>query len=464
MRIPLLAILAAVLTALVFAPAASAKRIPCVLGEKGGPKCLVWTAKVRLADDGDTVKAKIKQGKRWSKRQLVRVTGINAPELFNYSRKSRRGACLAVEATEALEKIVRRSTVRLVAQKAASHSVGARARLRRSIQVKRGGRWIDPAAELLKRGLALWFPNGQEWAWNGTYGRLAEEAAARGVGIWNPLSCGKPGPSQSSPLSLKVKWDAQGKDRASGEWIRITNHDTVNAVPLKGWAVRDSHLRGDKKQPGYKFPSNAIIPPGGAVKVVVGKGSNTADTFYWGLPEREAIFENASNDKKQAGDGAYLFDPHGELRTHVQYPCRMTCDEPLAGQIRVEARYQGLEHEWVTLTNTSSEPVSLNQYELENSPWFYEFNSRDMLLPGASMVVWVSEPHDVPPVNGSRIKLAAVPGVFPFEGVQAGGFRSWGHTLALLNDGADVVVLRNPLGMPVPGTCHAWGGTRCPRV
>ena len=59
---------------------------------------------------------------------------------------------------------------------------------------------------------------------------------------------------------------------------------------------------------------------------------------------------------------------------------------------------------------------------------------------------------------------AAVPGVFPFQGVQADGFRSWNHTTALLNDGADAVILRNPLGMPVPGACHAWGGARCPRV
>ena len=112
-----------------------------------------WTAKFHLADDGDTVKARILKGNKFGPRERVRLTGIQAPELFNYSRKTRRGACLGVEATETLEHLVHNTTGRLVAQKASSRSIGdTRVRLRRSIQVKRGGKWIDPAAELLKRG------------------------------------------------------------------------------------------------------------------------------------------------------------------------------------------------------------------------------------------------------------------------------------------------------------------------
>ena len=464
MRIPLLAVAAAVLTALVFSPVAEAKRIPCVLGQKGGPKCLMWEAKVHLGDDGDTVKAAIKKGKSYGKPVLVRFTGIQAMELYNYSRKSRKGACMGVPATIALENMVKNSHVRLVAQKASSQSIGdTRARLRRSFQVKKGGRWIDPAAELLKRGLVLPFPNGQEWAWNGLYGRLAQEAARKGKGLWNPTSCGKPGPSQANPLSMKVKWDAPNVDKASGEWIRIHN-DGTTPVSLKNWAVRDAHLRGDKQRPGYKFPSNAVIPPNDSIRVVVGKGRNTATTFYWGLPENETIFENASNDKKQAGDGAYLFDPNGELRAHTMYPCRVACSEPYGGQIAVTARYQGLEHEWVTITNKSSSAISLYEYELESSPWFYEFEKTDVLLPGRSIVVWINKPHPVPAVNGGRALLPPVPGVAPFQNVQRGGFRAWNHTDALLSDNKDVVALRNPLGMPVPGACDAWGGERCPSI
>jgi micrococcal nuclease len=456
--------LVALISALAFSPAAHAKRIPCVLGEKKGPKCLVWTAKVRLGDDGDTVKARIKKGGGFGPRELVRLTGVQAMELFNYSRNSRRGACMGVRATVALETMVKRSTVRLLAQKASSRSVGdRRARLRRAIQVKRGGRWIDPAAELLKRGLVLPFPNGQEWAWNGRYRRLAQEAAVKGIGIWNPTSCGKHGPSQSSPLTIKVKWDAPGKDRTNGEWMRITNHGNTS-VSLRRWSIRDAHLRGDKHRPGYKFPKNAVIPPHDSVRVIVGKGRNTDRTFYWGMPPKETIFENASNDKKQAGDGAYLFDPHGELRAYMMYPCRVQCSEPLAGKVSITARYHGLEHEWVTIRNNSSAPIGLYEYELENSPWFYEFGPRDVIQPGRSIVVWIREPHRVPPTNGGRSLLSPKPGIVPFQSVQLGGFRSWNHNDALLNDGADVVVLRNPQGRPVPGACDVWGNRHCPRV
>ena len=72
MRNTHLAGLAGVLATLVLAPAAHAKRVPCVVGEKS-PKCIVWTAKFHLADDGDTVKARIKQGKKFGPRERVRL-------------------------------------------------------------------------------------------------------------------------------------------------------------------------------------------------------------------------------------------------------------------------------------------------------------------------------------------------------------------------------------------------------
>lgn len=70
----------------------------------------------------------------------------------------------------------------------------------------------------------------------------------------------------------------------------------------------------------------------------------------------------------------------------------------------------------------------------------------------------------MPASNGAPSLLPPLPGRVPFQTVQAGGFLSWNHTTALLNDGADVVVLRNPQGMPVRGACDAWGNAHCPRV
>lgn len=469
MRISLSGLLAAVAAALVLAPAASAAKVPCVPGTTQ-PKCQVWQAKIAAVDDGDTVQARIKKGRRWLKRQSIRITGIQAPELFSYSRKKgRRGYCLGVASTVALERLVNKRVVRLVAQKKSSKTVGeGRVRLRRAIQVKRGKRWIDPATILLRRGLALWFANSAEWAWNGSYDQLAQAAAARGKGVWNPTACGA-GSSQAQQgmLRMKVKWDAQGTDKAADEWIRITNLDQTRAVPLSGWAVRDSHLRGDKRQPGYKFPSSAVVPAGGSIRVVVGRGSDTASTFYWGLGA--PIFENVL-PSKNIGDGAYLFDSRGNLRAHTVYPCRIGCSDPLAGKVSVTARYQGgiqpgtgQINEWVTIKNVSSTQVSLDEYELESVPWFYEFGPGDVLWPGQAIVVWVDRPYaQVPAAVGSRLRLPAVPGLPPFQDVIPGGFRSWNHRVALLADNKDVVALRAPSGAPVPGGCHAWGGVSCP--
>jgi hypothetical protein len=50
----------------------------------------------------------------------------------------------------------------------------------------------------------------------------------------------------------------------------------------------------------------------------VGRGINTATTLYWGL--KRPAFENVRSDRG-IGDGAYLFDPQGDLRAWMIYPC-----------------------------------------------------------------------------------------------------------------------------------------------
>jgi endonuclease YncB( thermonuclease family) len=453
---------------LFWVPSASAAKVPCVVGTKA-PKCKVWTAKVKDAADGDTFRPKVREGKKWSDKVTVRMTGIQAPELKSYSRAhGRKGNCMGVEAAEALDKMLN-GQVRLVAMKGGSTTAGGRHRLRRTVQVKKGGKWIDPAMVLLEKGLVFWLPNGSdEWAWNGAYGRLAEEAAAKGVGLWNPNACSRGGSPASDTLNLKVKWDAEGTDSrktANGEWVRIRNTDPVNPVSLKGWSLRDSDLRGQKMRSGYQFPADAVIPAGGSVTVHVGSGRDSGGKYFWG--ENKVIFDNATNDKKQMGDGAYLFDPDSEMRAHMQYPCRVTCAEPLDGKLGVSARYLGIEHEWITVTNRSAEWISLNEYEVENVPYFYEFGARDVLAPGKALTLWVRRPHDVPAdVAGSKLLVTpspglSVPGLTDFASTTA--FISWGFDKGLLADDGDVVVVRNPQGAPVAGACDFWGGFRCPK-
>ena len=411
--------------------ASAAKRGPCIPGQKK-PVCRIWSGKVKPVDDGDTVNVDIK-GDLTARKAKVRLTGIQAMELRSYSRFfGRSGECHSVEAAERVEKLLRRSRnrVRLAAIRASSIT-GARGRIRRSIAVKRGRRWVDVGAVLLREGLALWFPNPVEWAWNRHYSRLAEGAARAGAGIWNPNACGA-GPEPSAALRLKVKWNADDDDsrNINGEWIRITNLDPANELSLAGWWFRDSHLRR------YTFPSTAAIPAGGSIKLHVGEGIADEDTFFWGL--NEAVFENATDDERQIGDGGYLFDPQGDLRAYVQYPCRTACVEPLAGKVEIDASYKAPES--IRVRNVSSELINLHEYEIESVPWFYEFGSDALLAPGQSFTLWVGNSllPDTP--------LA----------------KSWGKSVYLLSDNKDVVTLRSPRGAPI--ACAAWGGEQCPTV
>jgi micrococcal nuclease len=288
--IPCLALVAA------SAQPALARRIPCHDGTQA--RCLVWTGKVVFVADGDTVDVKLDGG---GGTRRVRFISINATELTRYSHKARlrRGECHGVQATNHLERMIRRSHwhVRLLAQHAGSRSLG---RLLRSVQVRSGGRWRDAAAAQLRAGMALWLPKQEEPAWNDEYSEIARSAAARGVGLYDTDSCGR-GPAQEARLRVHVNWDAAGVDRdnPNGEWIQVRNPG-AHAVKVGHWHVKDSDLKS------YRLPSWATIPAGGSIFVHPGRGRSHGNHFYWGLPR--ALFDN------EHGDGGYLFDPQGDIR------------------------------------------------------------------------------------------------------------------------------------------------------
>jgi endonuclease YncB( thermonuclease family) len=275
------------------------------------PRCTVWTGKVTFVADGDTVDVDVAgDGTRVPRR--VRLTGLNAMEMTRYSGYAdrRRGACHAVEATARLERLLRRGRmrVRLAALDPASR---AGSRLRRHLSVRIAGRWVDAGHVLLAEGHALWLPNGIEYAWNRDYRAQAERAAARRLRLYDPSACG-PGPSAGAPLELELKFDAPGRDdrNPDGEWMRVRNRSAV-AVPLAGWWLRDSALRR------FAFPAGTVVAPGGQVTVRVGRGGGDDHDLHWGLPA--PAFENPTADRRSMGDGAYLFDPEGDLRAGLIY-------------------------------------------------------------------------------------------------------------------------------------------------
>ncbi|GAA3340628.1 hypothetical protein GCM10020358_28940 [Amorphoplanes nipponensis] len=304
--------------ALAIGPAgpAAAATAPC-LGAAAGPRCLVWTGKVVRVNDGDTLSVDI-AGDGTSTPRSIRLINAQAMEQTVYSSvvQRRRGECHSLAATARLEQLVKAGggVVRLTAQQASSSS---RARPLRSVAVRINGSWRDVGLDLMRHGLTLWQPFGAEWAWNAQYRVATAQAARDGLNLFDTDACGA-GPAAATPVTLTVNYDAPGADEQNlnGEWVRVDNPSDA-ALPVAGWWVRDSALRR------YTFPAGTVVPPRGAVYVHAGSGTPTATHLYWGQPG--PVFDNPSFDQQAHGDGAYLFDPQGDLRAWMLYPCVLSC-------------------------------------------------------------------------------------------------------------------------------------------
>lgn len=294
------------------ASAGAVVQAPCIAGQVE-PICMVQSAKVEHIADGDTLDVHIygAPGGR------IRITGVQAMEQTVYSDDptKERGECHALEARTYLAGLVGLShgQARVLGQNRLSRS---RHRPLRALEVKIRGKWRDAGSLLIARGHALWLASKDEWAWNGLYSWLAQRAARRGVNLWDTTYCG-PGPDDDIPIRLDVHPDARGDDflNLNGESVLITNLGTRD-LSLAGWWLRDSGLRR------YTFGPGVVLAPGASVRLRVGRGTDTARYLYWGL--RSPIFENPTRDTRM-GDGAYLFDPQGDLRAWDMYPCRYDC-------------------------------------------------------------------------------------------------------------------------------------------
>jgi endonuclease YncB( thermonuclease family) len=420
------AVLLAAIAAVLLPAAAEAKRGACVIGVPG-PGCDVWTGTVRSVNDGDTMDVDV-AGDGTTRTRRIRFAGVQAMEQTAYAARRRQGDCHAVEATERLEQLVRRSRwrVRLAAEDPQTMSRG---RFVRTVAVRSGGRWRDVGTILLREGRALWWGSWAESAPNATYSVLVQQSIAAQRGLFDPDACGV-GPSAASPLQIRVNWDADGDDTAnpSGEWVKIRNLDPVNAVALGGWYLRDSGLRR------YTFPGHAAVPPGGEITVDVGRDGDELTTFAWGL--RAPVFENATHDQDAMGDGAYLFDPLGNVRATMVYPCRTLCSDPLQGAIAVGADPTG-RRESVTVTNVSAAPVDLDGHVLKSAPQSYHFGPGSVLPPGGSM----------------RIQIVGD------TGDDKALDKRWGFAKPILRDAGDTVALLSYTDVTI--ACTAWGDRSC---
>lgn len=279
--------------------------------------------KVVFVDDGDTVDVNL-AGDGTSRPVRIRYIAVQAMELsvYNKTLSKIRGQCWGVEAAKFMHSLVYNRKVRLTSRHANSYS-SVNVRPLRSVAVQQDGHWVDTGGLEIDAGLALPDLRDDEYLHNGDYMMRGQRAAANHVGMYSDSAhCGV-GPFQEDPLRVNINWDAKGydKDNPNGEWVDIWN-DGPTPVSLAGWWIRDAAYRGTKAH-GYEFPASAVVQPGSKIRLHVGNGTDDADTFYWGI--NEAIFANVTNNAKMMGDGAWMFDPKGDLRAYQMYPCRYAC-------------------------------------------------------------------------------------------------------------------------------------------
>jgi len=423
LRLVVLAVLAALLAP---TPAAQAKSGPCMPEYPHGAQCTIWQGKVRYVDDGDTLDADV-PGDGLGGLLRVRITGIQAMEQTAYRAAQRAGDCHAVDATNRLEQLVKRSKkkIRVASLYPESRSRGRRLR---SIAVRYGGRWHDVGRIMISEGHALWWPGESEDATNVRYSLLAQHAAAAHKGLYSPNYCGV-GPNEGHAIKLYANWDADGNDAddVNGEWVKIKNLDTITPLPLTGWYLRDSGLRR------YTFPPGAYIAPNSSITVFAGQGEPFNGEYFWNLTA--PVFENVTGDDRGMGDGAYLFDPQGDVRASMIYPCRVNCADANQGQVSIDI--QPRKNEVVTLRNNATWAIDLEDYQLKTNPYGYSFPAGSILQPGETMRVWT----EGDPVDDTQFD------------------KHWGMTHQILDNGGDSARLVSYTDVRL--ACSAYGSKSC---
>lgn len=201
---------------------------------------------------------------------------------------------------------------------------------------------------------------------------------------WPCTDCGP----DSTFIIDHVQYNAPGNDldNPNGEWIRIKNVGT-ETQDYRGWQVL---VRG------YQLTSVASRPldPGETITIKIGSGTNSGHYMYWG--KSHGIMRNS-------GDSVKLLSPHRETIACHSWGS-VTCDagtQSLSSVIELTANPDANGNdaanpngEWVNVSNTGSQTVSLDGYELYTDGFEYRFDSGDTLTPGQRIRVRLGEGTD----------------------------------------------------------------------
>ena len=284
----------------------------------------IWeTGTVIRVEDGDTVDVQTCRG------QLnVRQIGIQAPETVKSTHFAQ---CGGAEASKFMKALLPVGTeVQLRSNNYASaNNYEALARPYRYIFIKdaQGNFTIDVQAKLLEAGLAMWFPNENEYVRNYQYLEILNEAARKGTGLWSGTLCKNE--SDKTPIGAIEIWVETDSplpgENPFGEYVLLRNTTNQN-IDLSGWGIRDTSL--ELFDPKYQFPAGTMLKAQGILTVYLGtvlaNFPLSSDEISLGLTK--AILQNPSSGGKYTGDGIYLQTPllangGGNMRAWMHRHC-----------------------------------------------------------------------------------------------------------------------------------------------
>jgi len=303
----------------------------------------------------------------------IRFLGAQAMEIHPTANGTPND-CWADEATQRLIELTGGvgATVTMRAQDA---SVKIQNRFARHIFATNNGEEINIVKTLLEEGLVLPFLHNTENIYNTEYTQIAQIAKSQNINIWSSNNhCNSPANSTNTYFEILVHSDANGNDdtNVNDEWVKIKNISGTS-VDISNWWLRDSDLSF------FQFPSSTILSNNEEIIIHVGNGTNTPNTFYWGLSQ--SIFANY-------GGSVYLMDylddsanpnddilPKGNVKSSFIYPCIGECSDNLQGKIDLSVNYdapgddnQNPNGEWIRITNTSNENINLQNYQIHSEP------------------------------------------------------------------------------------------------
>ena len=384
-------------------------------------------AKVIRVMDGDTIDVDRNHDGRIDAR--IRLLGIDAPE---------HGLCHFQASKRALKRLVRHKVVTLRSKKGRT---GIMHRLERRVIVPSHGQMIDAATWMLERGWGVWMPRAGETDHSLRQHKAADRAAAGSKGWFSVNHCGA-GPYADDSLHMEVEYQSDAASWMSStavrnqEFIRIRNTGTEPAN-IDGWTLR---VGNDRKR---SVPAGGPIPPGEAVDIHVGFGTNTVSDRYLG--SSVPMLVNAELDgSKNLGSGSYLIDPNNDIRAYTTWPCTLNCADPTQGALVLSnvvydpdgPDSENVNGEYLQITNRGSVPIRTGAFVIEVQSYRYELPANHVLNPGETLTLHSG--------RGNDTRLDRYLG-----GVNA----------AMVNDG-DRVLIRTYDAIVVD--CFAWGSGHCP--